>query len=322
MKPTVCVTTFVFGKKYQGYIPLLIYSLLKSYPDYVPVIFVHGELRSDIRTQLESLNSLGSFYIKDNYYENFKTLNNFEGKSLRWTLRDDFFFKFDYVYFVDIDIVYFKEEPPLHIQHIEHMNVLKTPFSNTMRFATNKNRSCKMILRRIKRYGIKNAMKNFFKGNISEKKLTGLHFVKTKEYFQAVENAQKRHEDILFRRAYHNEYQGFNNESVLYNICLESKFNMENVGIHSNYNGLDYRNYNQSVFRPHHGIHLGLFRSSAKDLISDIANSLTYKYYLKNLKLYLNDPIFIKLLRDSDGFIKNHFLSLFHYYNMPFQNIF
>jgi len=318
LDPKVCVTTFVFGRKYQGYIPLLIYSLLKSYPDYVPIIFVHYRLRDDIACTLKELRSLGHFIVKDNYFNEFKTLNTFEGKSLRWILQDDIYLQYDYVYYVDIDIIYIKEFPPLHEQHIEHMNVLQLPFSNACRLANNRNRTCHTFMRRVKNYGINNAVINFIRGNKTEKQLTGLHFVKTDEYFPAVDAAQKKYKQLLLSGKYLSIFQGFKNEALLYTICRESGFDLSNVATQSNLKGLDFKDYTIPCFRPHHGIHLGVFRGGGEPIQKDICDSITYKYYVKTFLSYLDDPLFIKVLKNADPFISEQLSAFFKYYNISY----
>lgn len=52
----VCLTTFVYGEAYQAYIPFLMYSCYKAYPEYDMVIFVYKSLAKNIKKQIEKLN--------------------------------------------------------------------------------------------------------------------------------------------------------------------------------------------------------------------------------------------------------------------------
>ena len=45
----ICLTTFVQGHLYQEYLPMLIYSIGKAYPEYDVKIFLHDTLRDDLR---------------------------------------------------------------------------------------------------------------------------------------------------------------------------------------------------------------------------------------------------------------------------------
>lgn len=318
MNPSVCVTTFVFGSKYQGYIPFLMYSLLKSYPEYVPIVFVHGKLKEDIHQQLEWLRTMGRFVIKDHVFPEFKTLNTFEGKALRWLLQDDLLLAYDYIYFVDIDIIYINEDPPLHVQHIEHMQRLNLPFSNTSRLKINRNRELKTFSRRIKNYGIRNAVKHFIRGNQTEKRLTGLHFIKTKTYLPAVKPYQENYQQWLLSKKYLSRFQGFDDEPLLYQLCLDAGMPLDHVGEHDE-TSICYKNYKTLSFRPHHGIHLGLFRGEEPVKNSHVLRSSTYEYYVSVFLNYLKDPLFIRLLTDAAPFIKKQFASLLDFYNIPFD---
>ena len=46
LKLKVCVTTYIYGEKYQDYIPLLIYSIHKVYPEYYIILFLYGVLQT------------------------------------------------------------------------------------------------------------------------------------------------------------------------------------------------------------------------------------------------------------------------------------
>lgn len=319
---SVCVTTFLFGQDYQGYIPFLLYSLKKSYPDYVPIIFLHEGLRYNIKRDLELIEPLGEYFIRERFFTNIKISSPYQGNALRWVLNDNQFKNYDYVYFIDSDILYFKEPVPLHLQHLRHMELLDLPFSNVTRKNVVRNRTLDVLFARRKHFGILNAIKNYLKGTVVENRLSGLHFVETKAYFPRVKLAQQKYLDLLVNNAYLKYFQGFSDEPVLYQICEESGFDLGNLGTYSDDYSLDFHNYSSRDFRPHHGIHLGLFRNYLKTdqaRLSKILNSDVYKYYLSCLKSYLKDENFIKLLESADKFIRKQFNLLFLYYSLPFQ---
>jgi len=316
MKEKVGMTTFVFGKEYQEYIPFLIYSIKKSYPEYIPIIFLNNSLREKTKKNLRLIKPLGKFIIKENYAN--RNLNRFRGKALRWLIRDDILMRFDYIYFVDIDMLYFEEPIPLHIQHKKHMKVLDLPFSNVLRKKINENRKMKIILKRAQKYGIKNAIYNFIRGKVEEKRLTGLHFVKVNEYFERIKESQNKYRDIIFNKDYKKYFQGFSDEPVLYKICNESGFNMNNLGTweENPVKSLNFNNFSNPNFRPHHGIHLGLFRGKNIPSSKIVAESEVYQYYAKKMQNYIRDDFFIKLLENSKNFIQEEFKHLFEYYSI------
>ena len=51
----ICLTTFVQGHLYQEYLPMLIYSIGKAYPEYDVKIFLHDTLRDDLRPALDMI---------------------------------------------------------------------------------------------------------------------------------------------------------------------------------------------------------------------------------------------------------------------------
>ena len=85
----ICLTTFVQGHLYQEYLPMLIYSIGKAYPEYDVKIFLHDTLRDDLRPALDKMNSLVA-------------------RSLRWVLWDESFRDYDYLYTIDIDMFYIR----------------------------------------------------------------------------------------------------------------------------------------------------------------------------------------------------------------------
>lgn len=322
----VCVTTFIFGEKYQEYLPLLLYSLKKSYPEYTPIIFLHGELKDEIEERLKLVEPLGNFTIVENKFSEIKDLEFCQGKGLRWVLRDNLIRQYEYAYFIDSDIIYCREPIPLHEQHIKHMKVLDLPFSNIIREKIYKNRSIKVIGKRIKEYGsegLKSSICNFFRGNVTENRITGLHFIKTKEYFEEVKEAQEKYYKILkSTKSYLKHFQGLTDESVLYRVCEESGFDLNKLEKSSDVDLcslLNFKNFDKRGFRPVHGVHLGKFRNYyQKGVINEeSAYSMAYNFYIKRLKEYLEDPTFIQILKESDPFIKKQFNAMLDYYSIP-----
>lgn len=326
MKDSICVTTFIFGEKYQEYLPLLLYSIKKSYPEYNPVIFLHDEIKEDLKNRLKLVKKLGCFTIKEKYFYNIKKLKRSQGKALRWVLRDEIIKEHDYVYFIDSDIIYIREPTALHIQHIKHMDLLDLPFSNIMRRKVNNNRSLDTLDSRYNCYGIKNAVRNFLKGTVIENRLTGLHFVRTKDYFPKIRSAQRKYEKLLSSKEYLKYFQGLSDEPILYQICKESGFELENLYLkpikdenrdqEKFLQRYDYDNFDQRNFRPHHGIHLGMFRDEPEGFSKILADSDTYEYYIQKLKKYLEDQTFVRIIEESNSMVSRQLNNLFEYYGI------
>ena len=317
MDPKICLSTFIFGRRYQGYLPLLIYSIKKSYPQYHPIVFIHESLRSDVKENLSKINQLGSFDVIDGYFAEIDIQSVFQGKALRWLLNDPTFHDYDYLYFIDIDMLYCKEPIPLHEQHVKHMDRTELPFSNVVREKKTNNRSIKTFLRRVKNYGVQNASNNYLKGTVVEKRLTGLHFVKVQEYFKQISKIQEKYFPKLKTLDLLDDFQGFSDEPLLYQLCKEAGFEVDKLGKYSGLESINYQNCNKLSFRPHHGIHLGLFRDGNEVLnYSNVPDSEVYQQYLKRFKKYLNDKLFIEILNNSDEFIKGQIKNVISYYNI------
>lgn len=315
----ICLTTFVFGKKYQAYIPFLLYSCHKAYPDYDFIIFVYGDLDENISKQINYLQISSKLIIKENAFADFQNMDPLISKTLRWLLWDDSFNDYDYLYTVDIDMLYIREPIPLLEQHKQHAEFLDLPLSNMKRTFEYSCLKPSIFGSMINRLGIKHALLNFSIKR-REERLTGLHFVKIKEYYTLL-TADKRQKLIAdLKRGKYLKGVGFpNNEIYLYKLVESIGFDLTGLGSQSDsVTSLDPNNPNRKEFRPHHGIHLGIFRSA--DLISDsapILNSAIYNYYID---LYeseiLSDPVFNELLELSPNFIRSRFDLMHSYYKI------
>ena len=318
MNQSICLTTYVFGEIYQYYIPLIIYSLLKAYPDYYPIIFVHDEINPKTKKILDEIRKeLGEFKIVENYYNEYKIKHIQKGKSIRWIMDHEEILNFDYCYFIDIDMFYVKESPSLLNQHINHCKVLDLPYSNLIRKKTFHPWRKGNINQRIKGLNLFESLKIGAKLSIESYKLSGLHFVKTKEYYSGLKNVLNKYKDFIFsEKSFVHHPAGFNNECFLYDMIKDSGMGLplleKNYGPHL----LDYKNFDKVGFRPHHGIHLGIFRDESylsmyhKTLLLDFY----VNYFTAYKKLIDNDVLLKYILENSPQFIKDHFTLLNEFY--------
>lgn len=315
----ICLTTFVYGKKYQAYIPFLLYSCHKAYPNYDFIIFVYGPLDEDIARQINYLHISSKVIIKENAFADFQNMDPLISKTLRWLLWDDSFNDYDYLYTVDIDMLYIREPIPLLEQHKQHAEFLDLPLSNMKRTFEYSCLKPSIFATIVKRLGIKHAILNFA-FNRSEERLTGLHFVNIKAYY-ALLTAEKRQKHLLdLKKGKYLKGVGYpNNEIYLYKLVESLGLDLTGLGSQSDpVTSLDPNYPNKKEFRPHHGIHLGIFRSADLVLSSGpILNSPIYNYYIDIYESeILQDPVFNELLKISPEFIKSKFDLMHQYYKI------
>lgn len=310
----VCLTSFIYGEKYQQYLPLLLYSINKSYPEYDVVIFVYEHLSPVIKESLTNHNLLNKYRIIENAFAECEKMTPLLSQTLRWTLWDSSFEDYDYIYIIDIDIIYVKEPIPLHVQHLTHMQVTGLCYDN-MRRVVKRKRTPFALARRFKYARFKSFLKYLWR-NHTEYRATGLHFVRVKDYYSmlTVDKLNSYREDIINGR-WLNYVMIPNDEVFLYHILGTEGLHPEKLAIQSNsYSSLDFNNPERSEFRPHHGIHLGTFRGGS-DNYYEILNSPTYSYYAKMFREhYFHDPVFVEIIEESPDFIKSEVKKLTDYY--------
>ncbi|MDQ0300697.1 hypothetical protein J2S78_003165 [Salibacterium salarium] len=175
---------------------------------------------------------------------------------LRFLIPYNQYKNFENVYIGDVDFLIVKEEPSLLDSHLNHCSQIQLPYSNQIRPDSNR--------------------------------LTGLHFFKTKPYYQkmnAIINFYRDNPDKLQKKI---EKLG-GNEQVLYEITKQIGFGkMKN-----------------NHYRPHHGFHLGIIRngpSRFKDyVIGGYDHSFhqlpKYQTLKKQLLKYYNDPLFENMIK-------------------------
>lgn len=179
----LCVVAVV-DEGYQEYVPLYLYFLSRAYPQYEARIYFRGRFHPQVAEAIDSLRDTTRFEILPIPYD-FDESNPQALKSLRWVLYDEAFLDFEHVYIGDIDMFLVPEETPLHKAHAEHCRELSLPYSNRIRGG--------------------------------QRKLTGLHFVRTREYFDAVLPTIERYRATALQGTL-----AISNEELLYNMIEES----------------------------------------------------------------------------------------------------
>ena len=317
MSSRVCFTTFIYGYNYQSYLPFLIYSCKKAYPEYDIHLFLNDILIDEIRKVLRSLNTDG-VAVHEKWLAGEGKMTPLKAQCLRWVVWDDSFWEYDYIYTVDVDMFYLREPIPIHGQHIQHMSVTGSCYDNILRKHDRHPYNLRSFLGRIKRAGFKNLAGYFFNDRIVYR-VTGLHFVEVKGYYSKLTKdiRQKFMKDIMSGDFVKYEMLA-NDEALLYYILNYSDLTPERLPV--NTNGIDALDFNNPLaleFRPHHGIHFGIFRGDYSTRYSKILDSNTYNYYVDIMRHdILQDPLFWMLYENSSEFIKFTFDKFLSYYHL------
>jgi hypothetical protein len=314
MKRPLCITTFVFGH-YEEYIPLFVYSILRAYPDYYPLIFTQGPLGESVRQRLNLLCDLGRFRVQENYLGALRW-RSYKGSAVRWLLYDGEFADCEAVYAGDVDMLVMPETPKLHEQHNIHCEVLGLPYSNILRppRVTHVRKDPVGIARRLTRFGPKNTFRALAQSEIRLERLSGLHYVRTDEYYRAVLPKMLefmgllgagRGITVLPADKYLN---GFSDEAFLFDLIRESGLDLPpevDYGPHL----LEYRNYRSVGFRPHHGIHLAIFRTANLNTAyrATLLLDCYREYYTRYMQEMKQEPLFQALLKSSPAWLQAMF---------------
>ena len=216
------LSVFVFGE-YERFLPYYVFSISYNYDNVDIVIFYKEKLDSKIRDYIDSFDNV-VIYEDFNFNNNIKWLDDLKIKGggvktlLRFLIEGHYFEKYKYVYFGDVDVLIFNETKSLFDFHESQIKYNEVPFSNKVRLDE--------------------------EGNLT-KRLTGLHFVEVKPYFNKINLIiNKIFSDETFR--YYILKDVIRDEEFLFNLC-KSAFNFDNKQLSRNKT-------------PLHGVHLGLFR--------------------------------------------------------------
>nr|WP_144927977.1 hypothetical protein [Paenibacillus bovis] len=320
----ICIVGYNFGNKYMSFIPIYIYTILKSYPDYSVLIFTDNKLDNKTRSNLELLNGLGDFRVIENY--DFGILKDHEiknvpgyKKAMRWLFFDERFLDYKSIYIGDIDIVMCKENPGLYEQHVNHCSTLNLPYSNYIRLTTQISKpNIKLILKLLPHINVKTLLNIIRKKEVDSKRLSGLHFVKTEDYFNRVKEHYDYFINIIAGKTNKQELIEkylVDDEVLLYDLVEMSGIGLPPISPDSP--GMDYKNSSTISFRPHHGIHMGIFRSDmGVKKQQQVLNSYIYKEYIEQYKKFRNEEEFEVLIEGSTTFVKEQFKRMDEFYGI------
>jgi len=223
----ILFTTYVFGDDiYYEDIPYYIYSVLETQPNAFVKIFTEKKVPKRVKEALNILVNRNFKIVENfsliNYKKEMPIIESQFKKTTRFLLPKEHFTGFDFAYIGDIDFLMYKEKEIIAESHLKHCDNIGLPFSNGIR--------------------------------PNGKQMTGLHFIKCKEYFEKMDKVINRAiETNLLYLIELPKIENIRNEHILYEL----------IRIGLGFNGLEKEitDGNELYYRPHHGIHLGVLRS-------------------------------------------------------------
>jgi len=240
----LCVTTVVDGT-FQRYTPLFILSLLTAYPAYSIRVFVRDDIGPELATGMRLLDGMGDWQIITGALDGYPQCKRL-GAYLRYLLFTSdrvarYFSEFDYVYITDGDMLITRETPALHVQHIEHMKVIRLSYSDILRHSTP-----------LVATGLLFASQEFI-GRVAE----------TVEWYDAEFRAKGA--DVI------DATECIPDERLLYQIIRDSGVGEPPQHILEDDPPMgrpsDPANYHDQVFRPWHGLNIGAGFAKGRDVI-------------------------------------------------------
>lgn len=329
MGDKLCVLTYVFGENYQSFIPTYVYSVWKAYPEYDTMIYTKGSLPEKVESQLAMLreNGCNNFSILPAVEDvglSKSALKNIHVKmALRWLVLPRFLRQYKAAYIGDIDLFICREEPGIFEQHEAHCQFMNTPYSNFARFHYPKS-NLRLFFKRLKDYGIRSTINRLNQLPTQLPRLSGLHYFQISECIDKVESAIPDIVDEI-NAIFAGRHNRFNiacvdNEWLLYRLYEKAGFPLIEPKKIDAMDLMDRNNPKSDVFRPHHGLHLGIWRNYINGKLTNegklrLAQSSIYLKYYKYVKLTLEEDIlFQKLLADKKLFAAQIFDRMFDFY--------
>lgn len=327
-KKSCLLTTYVAGINYQAFIPIFVFFAKKAYPEYDIMLFLHETLDFEIEKVLKENNLYEDVIFRENIFSDGYSMLSRKAGSCRWLLWDDCFYDYDYLYVVDIDMLYIREPKPLHVQHVERMFYTGLPFDNLRRICVY-DFSLRGLAQKLKYSGWK-GVKSYIR-NIKKpiSMLSGLHFIDVRKFYtsknlEILENYRNRLND----KYYFPELPIPNEEVLLFEIITSMGYDSGVLGCQTcdsdNLLMLPFEDTKRKMFRPHHGIHLGIFKKqyysewneSTKKILKPILDSNTYRYYVEKYSEIYHSDEFQEILAIMPSRVREYIFRLNDYYNI------
>jgi hypothetical protein len=212
---------------YEGFAPLFIYFAQRACPDADILVFTMGEVDPLIPETLNALNCDPNRYrLIPNFGMTFGD-SPLASKTSRWVIPLEHAAQgYETLYVGDIDILMTREPHyDLFEQHMAHSKQLGIPISNMVR--------------------------------LNSERLTGLHFTYLPEYLARAETPLRVLRDLLISTRDNPEVLASHfpnpggDEKALYSVVCKAEPDWVST-------------LKTAHFRPHHGVHLGLFRNEGR----------------------------------------------------------
>ena len=306
-----CVLTYVFGLTYQSYVPYYIYFINQEYPDYDVLIYLDKPLERGCKHQIELLECF-NYTIKeiDNSKIGLseKAFNVYNiSRGTRWLLFDKSLLEYEAIYIGDVDILICKEQLGLYEQHMKHAKYLKLPYSNCIRIYKEPKTPRRFVVN-TKEYGLRQAYQTLLFPIHSWYRLTGLHFILTKGGYDQLERGIRSVTEELNMVAENKSHTwtvcNINDESILFELISRSGIGLPPLPEHEEdmaigLKVLDNTNPETVLFRPHHGLHLALWRGEKTD--KELALCQAYLNYYKDFERKYSDSPVLRTLCENNS---------------------
>ena len=265
----LCVTTCVDGP-YQSYVPLWLYCLRRSYPEYGATVFVADALRPDVKAALLPFAADKQVRIVEGEFDGYPTPHRYPAyyRFLLFTpARVQRYWKlYDAVYVTDGDLMIVREDPPLVEQHCRHMVALNMNYSN--------------VLRPLNKW--------------KTETMTGLHFA-TRDHMHFIGSMCEEYSQRFKKQglaAIPGKWK-IGDERLLYLIVADAMQDMPPHMTKDNRDSDDPANCDQPVFRPTHGLNAGTaIGGAAFDLTYDQGDWAHVRANAHRFAEMAGDPLF------------------------------
>ena len=230
---------------YEGYIPFYIFFARRACPDTHVLVYLMGELEPETQQAIKAISGNPSGYTLIENYKPEYGQSAIAAKTARFTIDDDRIRSFDAAYIGDIDMLICKEDEDLFVQHWRNASSIGIPISNMIRFEK------------------------------ATRRLTGLHFLVTAPYFEAMAEAIQRLDHKIASLVASGSISetwttSVEDEEELYKMIATARPDWIAA-------------MEPARFRPHHGTHMGHFRNpkagSFKTITERIATSGPNRYH-------------------------------------------
>lgn len=266
----VCLTTIVTDNYFQLYLPLFIYTIRKEYPEYDIKTFIKGEMSELNKKVFEKFNLPKPISIFQKIPEIKSTIN-----SLRFLIPQKHFMGYDYIIFLDADLLIYRTVPTLLDWHLERMEKIGSCYA-----------------------GHHGPWKKRYRPEVSKsgwrgkfERVSGGFFMVTQKWFEKTRHARKHYLDLA-KAGNLGGYREYD-EVMLGNILKISNMRMPPMGF-------------KRLLR---GVHLGDFKPAMKARYKS-RNKMKIKVAVKHAKKFLeynNDEKWVKLCEmvNEEKYISN-----------------